>query len=135
MPIPYAHKSRSAPKDTRIGLVGQGKHFRPSEESEERLCRVRSFGTQRIDSMRCRFGMVKAMEDLIYIGLPAALPALEEKSNGVHFGMPSEPLLGALLRVLAASKPGGRILELGTGTGIATTCRRNGQQFGPRQRG
>jgi predicted O-methyltransferase YrrM len=35
--------------------------------------------------------------------------------------MPSEPLLGALLRVLAASKPGGRILELGTGTGIATT--------------
>jgi predicted O-methyltransferase YrrM len=65
--------------------------------------------------------MVKAMEDLTYIGLPAALPALEEKSNGVHFGMPSEPLLGALLRVLAASKPGGRILELGTGTGIATT--------------
>jgi predicted O-methyltransferase YrrM len=36
------------------------------------------------------------------------------------FGMPSEPLIGALLRVLAASKPGGRFLELGTGTGIAT---------------
>ena len=36
------------------------------------------------------------------------------------FGMPSEPLIGALLRVLAASKPGGRLLELGTGTGIAT---------------
>ena len=34
--------------------------------------------------------------------------------------MPSEPLLGALLRVLAASRPGGQILELGTGTGIAT---------------
>ena len=34
--------------------------------------------------------------------------------------MASEPLLGALLRVLAASRPGGRILELGTGTGLAT---------------
>ena len=34
--------------------------------------------------------------------------------------MPSERLIGALLRVLAASKPGGRFLELGTGTGIAT---------------
>ena len=65
--------------------------------------------------------MVKVMEDLTYIGFPAALCALEEKSKAVHFGMPSEPLLGALLRVLAASKPGGRFLELGTGTGIATS--------------
>ncbi|KDB04189.1 hypothetical protein U879_08125 [Defluviimonas sp. 20V17] len=28
--------------------------------------------------------------------------------------------VGALLRALAASKPGGRLLELGTGTGLAT---------------
>lgn len=76
---------------------------------------------QRIDSMRCRFGMVRAMEDLSCMGLPAALPALEKKSNELRFGMPSERLVGALLRMLAASKPGGRILELGTGTGIATT--------------
>ena len=34
--------------------------------------------------------------------------------------MASEPLVGAMLRMLAASKPGGRFLELGTGTGIAT---------------
>jgi predicted O-methyltransferase YrrM len=34
--------------------------------------------------------------------------------------MASEPLVGALLRSLAASKPGGRFLELGTGTGLAT---------------
>jgi predicted O-methyltransferase YrrM len=34
--------------------------------------------------------------------------------------MASEPLVGALLRALAASKPGGNFLELGTGTGIAT---------------
>jgi predicted O-methyltransferase YrrM len=34
--------------------------------------------------------------------------------------MASEPRTGALLRALAASKPGGRFLELGTGTGLAT---------------
>ena len=34
--------------------------------------------------------------------------------------MASEPRTGALLRVLSASKPNGRFLELGTGTGIAT---------------
>jgi predicted O-methyltransferase YrrM len=66
-----------------------------------------------------RYGEV--MDDLTYIGFPAALSALQEKSNAVHFEMASEPLLGALLRVLAASKPGGRFLELGTGPGIATS--------------
>ena len=34
--------------------------------------------------------------------------------------MASEPKTGALLAALAASKPGGRLLELGTGTGIGT---------------
>ncbi len=38
----------------------------------------------------------------------------------VGFGMASEPLTGALLRTLAAGKPQGRFLELGTGTGVAT---------------
>ena len=60
------------------------------------------------------------MQDLAYIELPALLSAVEAKSKGINFGMPSEPLLGALLRVLASSRPGGRILELGTGTGIGT---------------
>ena len=34
--------------------------------------------------------------------------------------MASEPRTGALLATLAASKPGGRFLELGTGTGFGT---------------
>jgi predicted O-methyltransferase YrrM len=34
--------------------------------------------------------------------------------------MASEPKVGALLAALAASKPGGRLLELGTGTGHGT---------------
>ena len=61
------------------------------------------------------------MEDMAYIACPATLYALDTRSKAAHFGMPSEPLLGALLRVLVASKPGGRFLELGTGTGISTS--------------
>ena len=34
--------------------------------------------------------------------------------------MASEPKTGSFLRTLAATKPGGRFLELGTGTGIGT---------------
>jgi len=60
------------------------------------------------------------MEDLKYIPFPIAVSQLDEKTREIQFGMPSEPLVGALLRTLVASKPGGRILELGTGTGIAT---------------
>ena len=60
------------------------------------------------------------MEDLKYITAPTELSAITESTTAIHFGMASEPLLGTLLRVLAASKPGGRLLELGTGTGIAT---------------
>ena len=38
----------------------------------------------------------------------------------MKFSMASEPLAGALLRSLAASKPEGCFLELGTGTGLST---------------
>jgi predicted O-methyltransferase YrrM len=60
------------------------------------------------------------MEELQYVEFPPAWSALKRQSKAAEFGMASEPLLGALLRVLAASRPGGRILELGTGTGMAT---------------
>ena len=36
------------------------------------------------------------------------------------FTMASDPLTGSLLRTLAVSKPGGKFLELGTGTGLST---------------
>jgi len=51
---------------------------------------------------------------------PAALEAIVRDTEQLAFGMASEPKTGALLRVLAAAKPGGRLLELGTGTGIGT---------------
>jgi predicted O-methyltransferase YrrM len=60
------------------------------------------------------------MEDLRYISLPLHLSAITDKTTELQFSMASEPLVGAMLRTLAASKPNGRFLELGTGTGVAT---------------
>jgi predicted O-methyltransferase YrrM len=45
---------------------------------------------------------------------------IDARSRALGFDMPSEPKTGAMLRLLAASKPDGRLLELGTGTGLAT---------------
>jgi predicted O-methyltransferase YrrM len=60
------------------------------------------------------------MDDLAHLHVPATLPAIVQRTAEAAFPMPSEPRTGALLRMLAASKPGGRLLELGTGTGLAT---------------
>ncbi|MEQ8370461.1 MAG: class I SAM-dependent methyltransferase [Alphaproteobacteria bacterium] len=51
---------------------------------------------------------------------PACLAVIERDTNAAGFAMPSEHRTGALLRLLAASRPGGRMLELGTGTGLGT---------------
>ena len=60
------------------------------------------------------------MDDLQYILQPPSLPAILEQAAPLNFTMASEPKTGALLRVLAASKPAGRMLELGTGIGVGT---------------
>ncbi|WP_026119359.1 O-methyltransferase [Nocardiopsis ganjiahuensis] len=51
---------------------------------------------------------------------PATLDAIESDTEGIGFSMSCEEAVGQLLRALVASKPGGRILELGTGTGAGT---------------
>ena len=51
---------------------------------------------------------------------PDALEAILNDTATLGFTMASEPKTGALLAALAASKPGGRLLELGTGTGLGT---------------
>jgi predicted O-methyltransferase YrrM len=53
-------------------------------------------------------------------GSPEALEAIRRDGDALGFTMASEPKTGALLAALAASKPGGRLLELGTGTGVGT---------------
>ena len=59
------------------------------------------------------------MDDLSYIRRPAALARILERTTDIGFDMASEDRTGALLRTLAASKPHGRFLELGTGTGVS----------------
>ena len=49
--------------------------------------------------------------------IPPVLDAIMNDSAALGFAMSCETRTGALLAALAASKPGGRILELGTGTG------------------
>jgi predicted O-methyltransferase YrrM len=51
---------------------------------------------------------------------PAALDAILTDTDALGFNMASEQKVGALLAALAASKPAGRFLELGTGTGHGT---------------
>src|SRR5215831_9020047 len=51
---------------------------------------------------------------------PAMLGVLRDESEALDFRLASEPLTGCLLRTLAASKPAGLLLELGTGTGVGT---------------
>ena len=60
------------------------------------------------------------MRDDVFSSEPPALAGILRDGARVGFRLASEPRTGSLLRVLAGSKPGGRLLELGTGTGVAT---------------
>ena len=60
------------------------------------------------------------MNDLEINQKPEVLDAIRKDTEELGFTMASEPKTGALLAVLAASKPRGRFLELGTGTGLGT---------------
>lgn len=51
---------------------------------------------------------------------PAVLSQIQAETQKIGFQMASDSLTGSLLRSLAATKPGGRFLELGTGTGVST---------------
>ena len=60
------------------------------------------------------------MHDIENIKIPEIVQDILVKTEQIGFQMVSEPLVGALLRTLAVSKPSGRFLELGTGTGVST---------------
>ncbi|WP_426293949.1 O-methyltransferase [Dyadobacter endophyticus] len=52
--------------------------------------------------------------------LPAAYLSIDEATNASGFTMASDIHTCSLLKTLAASKPGGKFLELGTGTCLST---------------
>ena len=60
------------------------------------------------------------MTDSEILRQPDAVARIRGDTEALGFNMVSEPKVGALLAVLAAAKPAGRILELGTGTGHGT---------------
>jgi predicted O-methyltransferase YrrM len=74
--------------------------------------------------------MLGSMDDLQYVSMPPELSSIKERTLEIQFPMASEPLVGVLLRVLASSKPNGRFLELGTGTGLSTAWLLSGMDAG-----
>ena len=60
------------------------------------------------------------MDDYDGLSRPPQLLRILGATRKVGFLKASDLLVGNLLRTLAATKPGGRLLEIGTGTGIAT---------------
>lgn len=70
------------------------------------------------------------MDDGNTAHVPQALTAIEADTAALGFDMPSERKTGALLRALAASCPDSDLLELGTGTGLATAWLLDGMDKG-----
>jgi len=60
------------------------------------------------------------MNDCDILSCPAMLDAIRADTERLGFTLASDPKTGAFLRALVASKPAGRFLELGTGTGVGT---------------
>jgi hypothetical protein len=58
------------------------------------------------------------------------LEAFLHDTAAVGFAIASEAKTGALLWALAAAQPGGRLLELGTGTDIATVTSSPSSSYG-----
>src|SRR5512143_4132516 len=60
------------------------------------------------------------MDEATFQPPPKAHEAILADTRKIGFQSWCWPQVGALLRVLAATKPGGRMLEIGTGTGVGT---------------
>lgn len=61
------------------------------------------------------------MDDKMMDDIPVVYRRIKEATDELLFNMASDLQTGSLLKTLVASKPSGRILELGTGTGLATS--------------
>ncbi len=59
------------------------------------------------------------MNDREYLNPSAILSQIQLETQALGFQLATDSLTGSLLRTLAATKPAGRFLELGTGTGVS----------------
>lgn len=62
----------------------------------------------------------KGIDEALFQGAPPLLEKIIADSRKIGFQLWCWPQVGALLRAMAATKPGGRLLEIGTGTGVGT---------------
>jgi predicted O-methyltransferase YrrM len=62
------------------------------------------------------------MTDEITKSFPISFLAIDQATKQSCFTMASDPKTCSLLKTLATTKPGGTFLELGTGTGLSTSC-------------
>lgn len=61
------------------------------------------------------------MQDHVFHNVPAQYNSILAATRELSFDMPSDLQTGALLSTLVAAKPGAKILELGTGSGLSTS--------------
>jgi len=80
-------------------------------------------------NIKCLCTIESMNEEIIY-GIPAAYTEILESTALSGFDMSSEIRTCALLKTLAAAKPGGKFLELGTGTGLSTAWILDGMDAG-----
>ncbi len=59
------------------------------------------------------------MQEATIKDIPEIYKEIQRKSEEIGFTMPSDVYIGTLLKTLISSKPGARILELGTGIGLS----------------
>lgn len=69
---------------------------------------------------------------MILPNLPPLVDSILAAGRRFAFTMPSDHDVGRLLRTLAAAKPGGKFLELGTGLGLSLAWIRDGMDAGAR---
>ncbi len=66
------------------------------------------------------------MNDFNILDKPTIHSTIEAKSKAIGFIMPSDLLIGSLLKTLITSKPKSNILELGTGVGLSLSWMMDG---------
>lgn len=62
--------------------------------------------------------------------IPETYATILSQSQAIQFYMPSDLETGSLIRSLVASKPGGRFLDIGTGTGLSLSWMADGADSG-----